>query len=794
MGNASGVGASALALDFHNNIFTCGDYFGTCDFDPDPINSYSLTANVFGTDAYMFKLSCTLPSTVTTTSNIIPICIGSNTTKTISISSTIENGVTYSWSSLGSAGVSFSPTTGTTTSVSYTASSSFSIVVTATNACGTTTTMVQSITPYSLPTISITASSPSICIGQPAAFTASGASTYTWNPSYIINGMPTVNFGNGPFTVTATDANGCVNTNTVNFTEYPLPTVTAVSSSSAICSGSVATLTAGGAASYTWTSGPQTFTYNVGTAGTYTVTGADIHGCVNTKTVGLTVNSLPNVTAIASSTAICAGSSATLIAGGASTYQWASGPSTASYVVSTAGIYTVTGTNSNGCVKTKTVNLIVNSLPIISASQSPTLVCDGNPATLSGTGASTYTWNPTYINGSSSLHFIGEPTFTITGTDVNGCVNSGTFVTNVASNPTVSISGKNTTCLNNPNVLTASGATTYTWFPGSVTGASISVQPTVTTTYTINAQDGNGCNNSNTFNLNIVTPQIPDICEVTVDSLSQFNHILWDKTAYNNVDSFIVYREVSTNTYKRIGAQDKNALSLFIDTARSIGPANGDPNVTSYRYQLQIRDTCGNYSLPSPWHNTEYFITNMSGTFSWNTYSVQGQPSTPVTTFDLLRDNNATGTWTIVGSCAGTQFSLNDLAYSSYPNAIYRVHANGFNCTPTAKTTQQVNKSKSNIRNNFNSIPTSLKPTNLLNSEISIAPNPATTELYILFASEIVKNTKVTIIDILGKELFNSEINEGKKISVPVNELSKGVYFVKIEQGRNYSVKKFIKE
>ena len=82
----------------------------------------------------------------------------------------------------------------------------------------------------------------------------------------------------------------------------------------------------------------------------------------------------------------------------------------------------------------------------------------------------------------------------------------------------------------------------------------------------------------------------------------------------------------------------------------------------------------------------------------------------------------------------------------------------------------------------------------MLNSEISIAPNPATTELYILFASEIVKNTKVTIIDILGKELFNSEINEGKKISVPVNELSKGVYFVKIEQGRNYSVKKFIKE
>jgi hypothetical protein len=591
-GNASGVNAPALALDFQNNIYTCGDYFGTCDFDPDPINSYSLTANVYGTDAYMFKLSCTLPSTVTTTSNIIPICIGSNTTKTISISSTIENGVAYSWSFLGSAGVSFSPTTGTATSVSYTASSSFSIVVTATNACGTTTTMVKSITPYSLPTISITASSPSVCVGQPAYFTASGASTYTWNPSYIINGMPTVNFGNGPFTVTATDANGCVNTNTVNFTEYPLPAVTAVSSSSAICSGSTATLTAGGASTYTWTSGPQTYTYNVGTAGIYTVTGADIHGCINTKTVSITVNPLPNVTAVASSTAICSGNSATLTAGGASTYQWSGGPSSASYIVNSAGVYTVSGTNANGCVKTKTVSLIVNALPTISAVQSPSLVCDGNPASLSGTGASTYTWNPTYINGAGALHFIGEPTFTVTGTDANGCVNSGTFATNVTANPTVTISGKNTVCLNNPNTLTASGATTYTWAPNSATGASISVQPTVTTTYTVNAQYVNGCSASNVFTLNIITPQTPDICEVTVDTFSIFNHILWDKTVYNNADSFIVYREVSTNIYKRIGAQPYSALSEFIDTTRSVGPANGDRIShhidTNYNYVIRV--------------------------------------------------------------------------------------------------------------------------------------------------------------------------------------------------------------
>lgn len=790
-GNTNSVGLNSITLDPSNNIYSVGEFFTTVDFDPSSTTSYSLTSNG-ATDAFIHKLSCTLPSTVTTISNLVPICIGSIATKTIALSSAPELGVTYSWSSVGASGVSFSPSTGTNTSISYTASTSFSVVVTATNACGTTTTIVQSITPYALPSITITASSPSVCVGDPAVFTASGASTYTWNPTWVINGMPTVNYGNGPFTVTATDANGCVNTNTVNFTEYPLPSITAASSSSAICSGNTATLSAGGASSYTWTSGPQTSTYNVSTAGTYTVTGTDIHGCVNTKTVSITVNSLPNVTAVASNTAICSGSSTTLTAGGASTYQWSGGPSTASYVVSTAGIYTVTGTNANACVKTKTVSLIVNSLPNISAVQSPSLVCDGNPATLSGTGATSYTWNPTYINGAGALHFIGEPTFTITGTDVNGCINSGTFVTNVATNPTVSITGKNTVCLNTPNVLTANGATTYTWLPGSATGASVSVQPTVTTTYTVNAKDGNGCGGSNTFNLNIVTPQIPDICEVTVDSLSQFNNILWNKASYSNVDSFIVYREVSTGLYLRIGAQDKNALSLFVDTARSIGPANGNPNMSSYRYKLQIRDTCGNYSIKSPYHNSIYFNSGLTGTQTWNSYDVEGQPLTPVTTFDLYRDNNATGTWTLVGSCAGTQTTLNDPAYAAYPNGIWRVYANGFNCNPTAKTTQQVNRSKSNVKDNFN-IPLATKRFDF-NELVSVSPNPASSDINVYFSNEIKEKTNVTIIDIIGKEIINKEFIEGTKTSISIYELTSGIYFIKIQQGKNIAVKKFIKQ
>ena len=86
---------------------------------------------------------------------------------------------------------------------------------------------------------------------------------------------------------------------------------------------------------------------------------------------------------------------------------------------------------------------------------------------------------------------------------------------------------------------------------------------------------------------------MPDICLVTVDSLSQNNIIYWDKTGISNADTFIIYREVTTGIYKRIGSQHYNALSQFVDTARSIGPANGNPNIGSYRYKLQSRDDCG---------------------------------------------------------------------------------------------------------------------------------------------------------------------------------------------------------
>jgi hypothetical protein len=152
----------------------------------------------------------------------------------------------------------------------------------------------------------------------------------------------------------------CSNSSSVAVTVNALPTVTATASSTLVCAGSPATLTAGGATNYTWTSSGTTDTETVTpTALTvYTVTGED-NGCSNTATVSVDVNALPSVTATASNTLICfnLGETSILTAStSATSYTWSDGANTMSTTVSpTVGTtYTVT-VNDGTCDATATV-------------------------------------------------------------------------------------------------------------------------------------------------------------------------------------------------------------------------------------------------------------------------------------------------------------------------------------------------------------------------------------------------------------------------------------------------------
>lgn len=286
----------------------------------------------------------------------------------------------------------------------------------------------------------------------------------------------------------------------------------------------------------------------------------------------------------------------------------------------------------------------------------------------------------------------------------------------------------------------------------------------------------------------------PDICMVTVDSLSVNNEIYWDKTLYPTLDTMIIWRETTSNIYKRIGAVHNSALSMFIDTARSIGPANGDPNIGTYRYKIQIRDTCGNLSPMSKWHNTVFFI-NSAGTFFWNQYLIEGPPSVnPMTQFDLVRDDFApTGIYNTVGSVAGTQTTLNDPFYVVYQNtADWRVFAYGLNCVPTQRINPDgsiqsaIVKSRSNIKNNR----TTGIHTNTTLDGINVYPNPNNGTLFVELKNQ--SNANIEIHNSLGEVVYKNNLSANTN-ALDISELKPGVYFceIKTENGRsNYKIVK----
>ena len=317
--------------------------------------------------------------------------------------------------------------------VSYSAAGTYSITLVSKNAGGSSTPVTKAVTINALPNVAST--STTICSGNSANLTASGATSYAWNTggtSATLNVSPTTST---TYTVTGT-TNGCSSTATGVVTVNPLPNVAATST--AICTGGSANLTASGATSYSWNTGGTSATLSVSPTAntTYTVTGTS-NGCSKTATAVVTVNSIPNVAA--TSTTICSGSTANLTASGAATYAWNTGGTSATLNVSptTNTTYTVTGT-SNGCSKTATAVVTVNPLPVISVPSETLCTNSQSSTTLTASGATTYSWSSGCVTPTCVVSPTVTTTYTVAGVS-NGCAAVKTAVVTVKSCTTTGI-------------------------------------------------------------------------------------------------------------------------------------------------------------------------------------------------------------------------------------------------------------------------------------------------------------------------------------------------------------------
>ncbi len=291
------------------------------------------------------------------------------------------------------------------------------------------------VTVNALPTVTANASATTVCKGSSAMLTGVGANAYTWTGG-VIDGIVFVPSITTIYTVTGTDGNNCSNTDTItiNVNSLPVPIVTSNASANTLCAGSSVTLTGLGANSYTWSGGVKDgISFVPSSTTTYTVIGTDGNNCSNTATRTINVNSLPIVTANASTTTVCNGSSVTLTGGGASSYVWTGGIIDGlSFVPSSTTIYTVTG-NTLGCTGTAIATVAVNPVPIVVVNAIS--ICEGLSSTLTANGAATYVWS----NGDVEVSKIVSPTsttsYTVTGTNVIGCTATAVGKVTVFSKP-----------------------------------------------------------------------------------------------------------------------------------------------------------------------------------------------------------------------------------------------------------------------------------------------------------------------------------------------------------------------
>ena len=438
----------------------------------------------------------------------------------------------------------------------------------------------------------------------------------------------------------------------------------------------------------------------------------------------------------------------------------------------------------------------------------PATGCAGVPVQLTDSSLNMVTgW--TWVVGGGNLSAPGTEnptvTYTTAGSHTVSMIATNSFGNGVQvykhitiyALPTV-VASSSSICLGRQATLTATGANTFTWSTGATT-ASISITPTTTATYTVTGTDVNGCSNTDIGSITVLHAPIPDICMVSADSLSINNIIYWDKTPYANVDSFITYREVSSNVYKRIGSQPYSALSQFIDTARHVdvgtGYNGGNPNSGTYRYKLQTVDTCGNYSALSPYHNTIY-IGHTGALFSWTTpYQIEGQAS-PDTNYVLSCDTANTNVWTSVATVSGSQQTIADPGYIHHSSiANWRVDALGFNCTPTLRVgsgnnSTYVAKIKSHSNQNNNRV-SGIKQMANTNS-VSVYPNPATNTLNITFASAVNK-ASVKMYSIIGSEVLSATAT-GANTLIDISHLASGTYMVQITTDNVVETKKIVKQ
>jgi hypothetical protein len=322
------------------------------------------------------------------------------------------------------------------------------------------------------------------------------------------------------------------------------------------------------------------------------------------------------------------------------------------------------------------------------------------------------------------------------------------------------------------NVFNEGNSGSYEWFTPNVDSEECLIR--ITDSYAFSEMDTSGMFSIFTF------PETP-ICMVSVDSLTNYNVIIWEKPVSDIIADFLVYKETDdANVYEVIDTVGYEEITMVTD-------AGSNPAIRPYRYKIGFIDV-GNRLFPAgDYHQTIHLTISQGVNGAWN---LIWTPYTGIdySSYKIMRKTDS-GDYEQIAAVSASFSSFTD--FNAPPGEVFYMikieHPDG--CNPAARDGEYASV-YSNVASN--SIVSVSENKDL---DFTIYPIPADKQLHVSFGENITGKTRLEISDLTGRVVYSENSNDvrhGQVQSINSFGLKEGMYLLQVTSGENSATRKIV--
>jgi hypothetical protein len=276
-------------------------------------------------------------------------------------------------------------------------------------------------------------------------------------------------------------------------------------------------------------------------------------------------------------------------------------------------------------------------------------------------------------------------------------------------------------------------------------------------------------------------PETP-ICMVSVDSLTNYNVIIWQKPTSDMIADFLVYKETDeANVYEVIDTVSYESAAIVVDS-------NSNPSMQPYRYKLAFVDSLERLFPLSDYHQTMHLTINQGVNNAWNLIWTS-YTGFDYTSYKILR-KTASGSYEQIATVSASFNSFTD--FNAPPGEVSYIIKieNPAGCNP-AMGVEDYNS----IYSNKVTASSLVSVSESYEANFSIYPSPADGQINVKFSESISGMVRFTFSDLTGRTFYSGELNDAQQGQVQVINtagLREGMYILTIINAGGKSTKKVV--